>query len=415
MSASTAMATIPLRFHGSFMLPFTPYYGYGCPFSSSSSSSGYGYGSSSSLSSGYGYRCPFSKHKHSHKFSFRPLSAVPSPRITPLSDLFDFICSGPLLPKIGLSRDSVLESMDEWLELGLRLSRHLGFNELFLAEDERRRIYHYYVPVFFWCKKQLAQHRGQFTGEEVPPLVLGISAPQGCGKSTLVYSLDYLFNSIGSAAVSVSIDDFYLTAQNQEKVAAENPGNSLLEFRGNAGSHDLKLGIETLEALQDLSSAGKKVKVPRYDKSAYSGRGDRADPSVWPEIEGPLQVVLFEGWMLGFEPVDATVYQPIDPQLEVVNNNLSAYHNAWYRYIDSWIIIKVSHLDSVYKWRLQAEIGMRSTGRPGMTDEQVKDFVSRYMPAYKAYLPALYSSGPKGARPERTFQFAIDENRNPIG
>lgn len=25
-------------------------------------------------------------------------------------------------------------------------------------------------------------------------------------------------------------------------------------------------------------------------QSAYSGRGDRADPSTWPEVEGPLDV-----------------------------------------------------------------------------------------------------------------------------
>lgn len=27
-----------------------------------------------------------------------------------------------------------------------------------------------------------------------------------------------------------------------------------------------------------------------FFQSAYSGRGDRADPSVWPEVEGPLTV-----------------------------------------------------------------------------------------------------------------------------
>ena len=27
------------------------------------------------------------------------------------------------------------------------------------------------------------------------------------------------------------------------------------------------------------------------------------------------QVVLFEGWMLGFQPVDSTVYNSIDPQV----------------------------------------------------------------------------------------------------
>lgn len=348
----------------------------------------------------------------------RPCCCSPAtaPAVIPLSDLYEFICNGPLLSKVGLDSDSVKNSMDEWLELGLRLSRQLGFHELFLTSDEKIRIYHYYVPVFMWCKQQLAHHRSQFKeGDEVPALVIGITAPQGCGKSTLVYSLDYLFNATGNRAASVSIDDFYLTGQDQEKMAAENSGNSLLELRGNAGSHDLKLGTETLDALRNLSTVGRKAKVPRYDKSARNGRGDRADPSMWSEIEGPLKVLLFEGWMLGFQPVDAMGYQAVDPQLDVVNRNLAAYHDAWDQYVDSWIIIKVSKLDAIFQWRLQAEIGMRATGRPGMTDEQVKDFVSRYMPAYKAYLPGLYGSGPKGAHPRKTLQFDIDENRNPIG
>ena len=51
---------------------------------------------------------------------------------------------------------------------------------------------------------------------EPPPLVyntqqLGISAPQGCGKTTLVEQLEMLFHWKGLRAASVSIDDFYLT------------------------------------------------------------------------------------------------------------------------------------------------------------------------------------------------------------
>ena len=33
---------------------------------------------------------------------------------------------------------------------------------------------------------------------------------------------------------------------------------------------------------------------------------------------------------------------------------------------------------------------MAAAGRPGMDDEGVRDFVSRYLPAYSAYLPELY-------------------------
>ena len=48
-------------------------------------------------------------------------------------------------------------------------------------------------------------------------------------------------------------------------------------------------------------------------------------------------------------------------------------------------------INAVYQWRLQAEKNMKI----GLTDQQVADFVSRFMPAYVAYLPALYATGPQ--------------------
>ena len=42
---------------------------------------------------------------------------------------------------------------------------------------------------------------------------------------------------------------------------------------------------------------------------------------------------------------------------------------------------------------------------------QVKDFVNRYMPAYKAYLPGMYSSGPSTGRGDNVVTFEIDESR----
>ena len=42
------------------------------------------------------------------------------------------------------------------------------------------------------------------------------------------------------------------------------------------------------------------------------------------------------------------------------------------------------------------------------------DFVSRYLPAYKAYLPTLYAEGPKGSDPKHVLVIEIDEGRNPI-
>ncbi|KAK3426041.1 hypothetical protein EUGRSUZ_F02574 [Eucalyptus grandis] len=336
-------------------------------------------------------------------------------QVSSVQDLFDFICSGPLFDKLGLNPEKVAESVDKWLAYGLHLCRLFQLNDLYLTVPEKARLYHYYIPVFLWCEDQISQHFSKFKeGEDVPPLVIGFSAPQGCGKTTLVFALNYLFKVTGRKCATLSIDDFYLTAEGQAKLREENPENALLKLRGNAGSHDLQFSVETLTAVTNLTKEGMKMKLPRYDKSAYNGKGDRADPSTWPEVEGPLTAVLFEGWMLGFKPLPVDVVKAVDPQLEIVNNNLEAYYDAWDKFVKAWIVIKIQDPSCVYQWRLQAEIAMREAGNPGMSDEEVEDFVSRYLPAYNAYLPTLYSEGPNGSDPEHLLVIEIDEGRNPL-
>nr|DAD33872.1 TPA_asm: hypothetical protein HUJ06_012723 [Nelumbo nucifera] len=118
-------------------------------------------------------------------------------------------------------------------------------------------------------------------------------------------------------SATISIDDFYLTVEDQAELQEENSGNALLEglvlsifvnfclhyLRGNAGSHDLHLSVETLMDLCRLTKEGMKMKLSRYNKSAFGGRGDRSDPSTWPEVEGPLAPILFEGWCLVLNPL----------------------------------------------------------------------------------------------------------------
>ena len=56
-------------------------------------------------------------------------------------------------------------------------------------------------------------------------------------------------------------------------------------------------------AVQGAVSAEVEVALPRYDKSQHGGRGDRAPHGSWPRVQGPIDIILFEGWMLGFSPV----------------------------------------------------------------------------------------------------------------
>jgi D-glycerate 3-kinase len=95
--------------------------------------------------------------------------------VTGFSLLGLVVCSGPLLKKIGFDEGKVAQRIDEWLTLGVKLSRQLRFDEFGLSHSEKVRIYHYYVPVFLWCKGELDTNTSKFKeGEEVPPLVVNL-------------------------------------------------------------------------------------------------------------------------------------------------------------------------------------------------------------------------------------------------
>lgn len=47
------------------------------------------------------------------------------------------------------------------------------------------------------------------------PLLVGVSAPQGCGKTTLVEEMRRMLEKAGHSCAVLSIDDFYLTRKDQ--------------------------------------------------------------------------------------------------------------------------------------------------------------------------------------------------------
>jgi len=255
------------------------------------------------------------------------------------------------------------------------------------------RIFHLYLPIYFWCR---AFVQGRRAADPRRAVGIGLSAPQGCGKTTLVDALVGRFAADGLVCTAASIDDFYLPRADQQALADAHPENRLVQVRGNAGTHDVDLGVATLSALLSRTPG---LAVPRYDKAAFGGRGDRASPSAWHVQREPADVVLFEGWMNGFEALDmeaeAARLDAIDGGLREVNQRLSDYAR-WHGLMSAWVVVKIDDLDHVYRWRLEAERAMAAAGRPGMDDAGVADFVSRYMPAYKAYLPGLYQAASAG-------------------
>lgn len=157
------------------------------------------------------------------------------------------------------------------------------------------------------------------------------------------------------------------------------------------------------------------VQLPRYDKSAFGGAGDRSEPAQWPTVTPPLSVVLFEGWMLGFTPVGEATAAAVSPCLSEVDRRLCSYQASWDAFVHAWLVVEVGDPAWVFKWRLEAEQKMKEAGKDGMSDDEVHAFVARYMPAYAAYLPQLYAKGPTTAQPGRTLFIQVDEKRSLVG
>jgi len=157
----------------------------------------------------------------------------------------------------------------------------------------------------------LKAHRARFSPRSnCPPLFVGVQGPQGSGKTFLTSRLrSLLADPPHSLSVTVfSIDDLYLPHTGLTALAEAHPRNRLLHGRGQPGTHDVALGrsiLMGLKAINDGAGTGTggpgEVSLPMFDKSLFDGAGDRVpEASV---VRGPIDVVVLEGWCVGFYPV----------------------------------------------------------------------------------------------------------------
>ncbi|KAK3307593.1 P-loop containing nucleoside triphosphate hydrolase protein [Chaetomium strumarium] len=242
--------------------------------------------------------------------------------------------------------------------------------------------------------ERLAQYREQSAGKnDARPFIVGINGVQGVGKTTLVRALaQTLQEREGLPTLVVSIDDFYLTHADQLALAAAHPDNALVQYRGEPGTHDLPLVRAFLASL----TANKPTPVPQYDKSAFSGLGDRQPPSSWPTATSP-QVLILEGWCVGFRPLDnstlegkwrgpsRTLHNHKLEHLQFINSQLAEYDAVINRTLNAFIHIDAEDIEYVYAWRAEQEEQLRREKGAGMTGEQVVKFVDAYYPAYELF------------------------------
>ncbi|KAH6691672.1 D-glycerate 3-kinase [Plectosphaerella plurivora] len=254
------------------------------------------------------------------------------------------------------------------------------------------------------------------------PFFVGLNGVQGVGKTTLVKALATTLTSQGHNTLVFSIDDLYLPHAEQQALAAAHPDNALVQQRGEPGTHDLDLARRFFGDIL----AGNPTRVPSYDKSQFSGQGDRAPESTWEPInqpgQPPVRVVIFEGWSVGFRALsDADVESrwrapgtrtlakhPLD-HLLFVNDKLRGYDDLT-NLLDVFVHIDAEDTQYVYDWRLQQEAALRAERGTGMTDEQVVKFVDGYYPAYELFSPSL-RTGVFPDRPKHQLRMIVAKDR----
>lgn len=243
------------------------------------------------------------------------------------------------------------------------------------------------------------------------PLFVGFNGVQGVGKTTLVSQLlEVLRVEHRLKVVVLSIDDLYLTHTDQIALATQFKHNPLFQHRGIPGTHDLGLAKEVV---LDGLLHGKETKIPVYDKALFNGQGDRLPKSQWLTSEANPDVILLEGWCVGFQSIPENDIISLSSKtkydasiLSQMNQSLKNYHELFDKF-DAMVHISARDLKNVYKWRQQQELELHRVKGKGMTPDQVKDFVDGYWPAY-----VLYTEGVgRGLKKDHLLRIVVDDNR----
>ncbi|GMK58086.1 hypothetical protein CspeluHIS016_0501180 [Cutaneotrichosporon spelunceum] len=227
------------------------------------------------------------------------------------------------------------------------------------------------------------------------PLLVSMQGPQGCGKSTLAAEVVEVLGDQGMQCAVASMDDFYLTHAGLKAVAAAHPDNAMLQGRGPPGTHDLGLLADVLQSLRSRPlSPCSPLFLPTFDKSLHGGEGDRGHLV---PLKQRLDVFVLEGWSLGYGPLPEslarerwakgkTASQHDFASIQTLNHNLAEVEARIGPLFDCHVCITPLDFDFVYEWRTEQEHRMKEkNGGQGMSDEQVKAFVDRYMPTYEVF------------------------------
>lgn len=246
-----------------------------------------------------------------------------------------------------------------------------------LSDEPLETLWRLWLPLAM----QLAE--GQESSDR--PLIQGVLGGQGTGKTTLAAILNVLLNALGKQVCCLSLDDLYKTYRDRQQLQQSDPR---LRWRGPPGTHDVDLGLQVLCQLRQGTAT---IEIPRFDKSAWNGAGDRTAS----ELVSNIDIVLFEGWFVGVRPIDPAVLENAPPPILTegdrqfardCNARLHDYLPLWAQ-LDRLMILHPTRYQLSQQWRREAEQRMVASGRSGMSDPEINEFVEYF---WRSLHPELF-------------------------
>jgi D-glycerate 3-kinase len=228
--------------------------------------------------------------------------------------------------------------------------------------------------------------RARVAAASQSPVIVGICGAQGSGKSTLAGQLQRRLATGGMKVAVLALDDLYLSRAERARLAAA--VHPLFRTRGVPGTHNVALGEAVLDGLAHDGT----TYLPRFDK-----RQDMPLPRAqWEPVDGPVDVVLFEGWCVGARPIpEDQLAQPInalerDEDTDGVwrrhfNAVLGREYRRLFDRIHMLVLLAAPDFKVVAGWRTEQEETLRrhliAAGQSTeglMTEAQVARFVLYY-------------------------------------
>ena len=204
-----------------------------------------------------------------------------------------------------------------------------------------------------------------------------VAGSQGSGKSSLSKLIKlYLEKFYNKSVVIISMDDFYLSKKQRTQLSKNI--HPLFLTRGVPGTHDLELLNRKIMQIFDKEFP---VYLPIFDKVT-----DTRKRTYRKVLKG--DVIIFEGWCAGAQPVNQSYLQKNFNNLEKYKDKNFIWRNSYNKYLNEYqkifsqfnyfIYFQFNQWSHVLDWKYKQELELRDKKKDLALKKYLKEFIQYY-------------------------------------